>query len=306
MFESSYQVIENIHQAVEKRDFHAKVQDNDASLSSEESIKLIHQYWDYKQTYRAQIRNRNVRRLMDRFAMKLTPAENIIGREQLANISGGAIVTSNHFSPLENTAVRSAIRHAGYRNLSIVSQETNLMATYPLRFIFWNYDLLPIASQGGGMEYMGREFPQRLADTLKQGTPVLIYPEQEMWFNYRKPRPLQRGAYYYAARFKVPIISLFVEIIDESELANDDFYKTHYRVHVLDPIYPDPNESIKVNSTRMQALDYQQKCAAYKLAYQRPLTYDWEPTDIAGLRPRLQDELLAEIDKTKQSIDQSN
>lgn len=83
MFESSYQVIENIHQAVEKRDFHAKVQDNDASLSSEESIKLIHQYWDYKQTYRAQIRNRNVRRLMDRFAMKLTPAENIIALKNL-------------------------------------------------------------------------------------------------------------------------------------------------------------------------------------------------------------------------------
>ena len=38
---------------------------------------------------------------------------------------------------------------------------------------------------------------------------VLIYPEQEMWFNYRKPRPPKRGSYFYAAEAEVPIILVF-------------------------------------------------------------------------------------------------
>lgn len=302
MFESSYQVIENIHQAVLDQNFHAKVQDNDASLSSQESSDLIANYWKYKQTRRAKIRNHNVQKFMDRYAMKLVPADNIKGLEKIADLHSGAIVTSNHFSPLENLAVRSAVRHAGYQNLSIVSQETNLMAAYPLHFIFWNYDLIPIASQGGGMEYMGREFPHRLETTLSQGNPILIYPEQEMWYNYRKPRPLQRGAYYYAARFNVPIISLFVEIIQDDELSNDDFYKTHYRVHVLEPIFPDPDQSIKANSIRMQELDYQQKCQAYEKTYHRPLSYRWEDTDIAGLRPRHQSEISTPVPDPDRSL----
>ena len=40
-----------------------------------------------------------------------------------------------------------------------------------------------------------------------------------MWFNYRKPRNLKRGAYYYAAKNNVPIVPIFVEIqnLDEKE-----------------------------------------------------------------------------------------
>ena len=45
--------------------------------------------------------------------------------------------------------------------------------------------------------------------------------EQEMWFNYRKPRPPKRGAYYYAAKFNVPIVSFFVEIRDMDEKENE-------------------------------------------------------------------------------------
>lgn len=46
---------------------------------------------------------------------------------------------------------------------------------------------------------MGRKFPQRIKSVLDNNQIVIIYPEQEMWSNYCKPRPLQRGAYYYAA-----------------------------------------------------------------------------------------------------------
>lgn len=131
---------------------------------------------------------------------------------------------------------------------------------------------------------MGRTFPQYLKNVLQEGHWILIYPEQEMWFNYRKPRPLQRGAYYYAATNNVPIISCFVEIKTTSQIKNVEFYQTKYRVHILPPIYPDPQLSPKENSLRMRDRDYQQKKQAYEAAYHEPLTYTWEANDIAGWR----------------------
>lgn len=59
--------------------------------------------------------------------------------------------------------------------------------------------------------FMETEFPNQIKNALDENKLVLIYPEQEMWFNYRKPRPCKRGAYLYAVKFNVPVISLFVE-----------------------------------------------------------------------------------------------
>ena len=44
-----------------------------------------------------------------------------------------------------------------------------------------------------------------------------------MWYNYRKPRPLKQGAYYYAAKNNVPIISCFTEIIDKEKKLTMNF-----------------------------------------------------------------------------------
>ncbi len=51
------------------------------------------------------------------------------------------------------------------------------------------------------------------------------------------------------------------------------------------PVYPDPEKSVKENSREMMKKDYQQKVAAYELAYGRKLTYDFEADDIAGWIP---------------------
>ena len=99
---------------------------------------------------------------------------------------------------------------------------------------------------------------------------------QEMWFNYRKPRPCKRGAYLYAVKFNVPVISLFVE---------QQVKSTHlhtFRVHVMPVIYPDRQLDERTASLRMQHTDYEQKCAAYVMAYGKKLTYDFEEGDIVG------------------------
>ena len=123
-------------------------------------------------------------------------------------------------------------------------------------------------------------------DIISKNQFILIYPEQEMWFNYRKPRPLKRGAYYYAAKFNVPIISCFVEIKNIGKKENKEFYKSKYVMHVLKPIYPDANKSIRENSIMMMNKDYEQKVEAYEKAYGKKIQYDFAYDDIAGWIPK--------------------
>ena len=111
---------------------------------------------------------------------------------------------------------------------------------------------------------------------------ILIYPEQEMWFNYRKPRNPKRVAYYYTAKNNVPIVPLFVEIQNLDEKETEEFYKVKYVVHALPPIYPEPELATGENSFRMMEKDYEQKKQAYEEAYGKKLDYSFEDGDIAG------------------------
>ena len=81
-----------------------------------------------------------------------------------------------------------------------------------------------------------------------------------------------------------PIISCFVEIIDTEQSDNDEFNQVRYIVHVLKPIYPDPNKSVKENSKIMSEIDYKQKVEAYEKAYNIKLDYEFSLSDIAGLK----------------------
>ena len=166
--------------------------------------------------------------------------------------------------------------------LCIVNQDTNLGMTGLFGF-FMNYiDIIPINQNLG---WLKNHFDKLLTRSLKAKQLVLIYPEQEMWFNYRKPRPSKSGAYVFAARNMVPIISCFVEIRDKDQLETEQFYQTQYILHILDTIYPDPNKSVSENGREMCARDYQQKVDAYERCYGKKLDYAFTPWDIAGWIP---------------------
>ena len=152
-----------------------------------------------------------------------------------------------------------------------------------LRYLMNYVGTIPIVDSP---HYIGNDFIKHLHNALDRDNWVLIYPEQEMWWNYRKPRKLQRGAYYFAAKQNVPIISTFVEIQDLPKLEKQDnnFYQTKYIVHVLPVIYPDLNLSEKESSTKMMEQDYKQKVAAYERIYGKKLNYDFSNDDIAGWR----------------------
>lgn len=80
----------------------------------------------------------------------------------------------------------------------------------------------------------------------------------------------------------MPVISCFTEIIDENEMDNYEFKKVKYVLHVLDPIYPDKEKTVKENTKIMMNKDYKQKKEAYEKAYNKKLDYEFEKDDIAG------------------------
>lgn len=272
-------VVENMKQASADGDFNRKVEVDDPKLTSEQEMEYVKNYMDIHPSFGYRICNTLARAIADTATKIINRNTEIDGVEKLRLTPGGAIVTSNHFNPIDNTAVRYAVKKAGCRRLFIVSQATNLAMTGWIGFLMNYTDIIPIMKV---QSYMEKAFPERITNVLDAGHKILIYSEEEMWFNYRKPRIPKRGAYYFAAKNNVPVVSLFVEIRDLKERDNDQFMKVRYIVHVLDPIRPDPAKSVRQNSIDMAEIDFRQKTEAYEKAYGRKYSPDFEDGDVAG------------------------
>ena len=214
--------------------------------------------------------------------MKLLDKDIIInGAEKLKNIdlSKGAIITSNHFNPLDTFIIRKLVEKVLKKDLYIVIQDTNLAMPGSLGFLMNYTNVIPVSKSP---TYLAGTFKENLRKVLNAGNIVLIYPEEEMWFNYRKIRPLKRGAYQYAAILNVPVISCFTKINDTDIIDNDEFYKTTYELNVLGVLYPDKDISPRVNSINMLNEDYAWKRKAYEAIYNKVLEYNFSASDIAG------------------------
>lgn len=272
-------VIENIKTAAESGDFYKKVEIDDPVLTKEQSDEIINRYLKNRKKFSFKMKSCAARAAADIAADYINSSTEIEGLEKVKGIDGGALITSNHFSPIENTAIRKLVKKLGKRRLNIVSQETNLAMPGVIGFLMNYADTIPISDN---IHYLQKGFLSILDERLRKKEYVLIYPEQEMWFNYKKPRPGKRGAYYYAAKLGAPVISCFVEMTELPENDTEEFKKVKFTVHVLGVLRPDPEKSVKANSTELCKTDYELKKAAYEQAYNKKLVYDFENSDIAG------------------------
>ncbi len=194
----------------------------------------------------------------------------VVGEEHLKGISGGAIITSNHFSVFENLAVKEvADRVKGKHRFYRVIKGLNFFQPGWIGFLMKNCDTLPLSKNLKTL----RLFENALATVLARGDLVLVYPEQAMWWNYRKPRPPKAGAYHYAAKFGVPIIPCFVTMRDTDVPDGTGFPKQQYTVHVMPPLYPDPDRTPRENERAMQAENYRLCCEKYREVYGCEVTY---------------------------------
>ena len=278
-------VIQNIKTLAESGQFHQKVELNDPVLTAEQSREITDRYMENRKQILFKIKT-FFGVLLDKTAARIINKNTeIVGLEKIPRELGGTLITSNHFSPLENTVIRHLTNTLGRRKLGIISQTSNFAMTGILGFIMNYADTIPISTDP---RYLARDFLSVLKERLvEKKHAILLYPEQEMWFNYRKPRPPQNGAYFYAAKLNIPIISCFVEMADLPEDDTAEFKKVKYILHILDVLYPDPQKSVKENTEALGERDYTLKKECYEAVYGKPLTYVFEPGDIAGWKEML-------------------
>mgnify|MGYP004662936959 CR=1 FL=1 len=277
-------VIANIAGAAESGAFYSKVEMNDPVLTPEQGKAIVNGYLNGRKKPVYRCKSFMARRMANAATRLLNRDTEIVGYEKAAAVTGGAILTCNHFSPLDNTVVRCLTRQLGKKRINIISQQSNFAMTGPIGFLMNYADTIPLSDE---YHYLLRQLPDILEELVKKDEFVLIYPEQEMWFNYRKPRPPKGGAYFFAAKLNVPIISCFVEIVDTQEDDTPEFRQVKYVLHVLDVLYPDPAKSVRENTEMLSERDYALKKECYESVYGKKLTYAFEDTDIAGWKEAL-------------------
>ena len=278
---SKKEVINNIKRNIENNELNKKVEIGDPNLSDDEIQKYIDDYFKNKKKLSYFFKNKIANKTVKKISKEIYPDIKINGVEKLdlADLSKGAIITSNHFNPLDSYNVRKIVEEKLHKKLYIVVQDTNLAMPGFLGFLFNNIEVIPLSKSPN---YIIKKFIPELKKILAKGNIVLIYPEEEMWFNYKLPRPCKRGAYQFAHELDVPIISCFVKMIDTDKTDNDEFNKVKYEVSIIKVIYPEAGESVKSDSRKMAEVDYEARKKAYEDAYNKKLNYEFDISDIAG------------------------
>jgi 1-acyl-sn-glycerol-3-phosphate acyltransferase len=118
-----------------------------------------------------------------------------------------------------------------------------------------------------------RDFLKSVDTILKKGNFILIYPEQSMWWNYRKPKPLKPGAFIFAAKNNVPVIPTFITMRDTEKTEESGAYVQAYTMHIMEPIYPDDSLSQQENVAHMLRENEKRWKEVYEKTYGEPLTY---------------------------------
>ena len=192
------------------------------------------------------------------------------GIENFTAVKGGRIVTCNHFSVGDNYAVWKALcDHMDGRMLYKVIREGNYTnPPKPFGLFMRHCNTLPLSSQISTM----KKFSKAITTLLARGETILIYPEQGMWWNYRKPRPMQDGAFALAVGNKAPIVPIFITM-EDSDVLEEGFFVQEYTLHILPAIYPDTTLSSAEARERMRQENYEAWVKVYEEFYKKPLVY---------------------------------
>lgn len=234
---------------------------------------------DYLKTkWRSKVKTKVANKIGEKFLDRLLENNKLIikeirGIENLQKVKTGAMITCNHFNPFDCFSIEETFRISGQpknKKLYKVIREgnyTNFPGLYG--FFFRNCNTLPLSSNTKTMT----EFIRAVDTILKRGDFILIYPEQSLWWNYRKPKPLKPGAFKLAARNNVPVIPIFITMEDTDIIGEDGFPVQQYIINIEEPIYPDEKLSVKENTEIMKAKNFETWKNVYEDFYKIPLEY---------------------------------
>lgn len=240
-----------------------------------ESKELLPAQADYLcKKWKNKFARRIANALGDRYFLNLIKKDTLVidgvkGVEHLSALKNGAVITCNHFSAFDNYIVFHCIRkYLPRKYLYKVIREGNYTSFKGLYgFLFRHCNTLPLSRNRRTMIH----FSSAVNTLLKRGESILIYPEQEMWWNYRKPRPFKVGGFKLAQRAGVPVLPIFITMEDDSKRLDENGYPLQrHTVHIMPPIYP--GESAE----KMKDEAFAVYKAKYEEVYGVPLTYTTE------------------------------
>lgn len=199
--------------------------------------------------------------------------ENIVGIEHLQNLKSGAIITCNHFNPFDSFLAQYIYMKSNQkkRRFYRVIKEGNYTSVggfYGL--LMRNCNTLPLSTNRKTMSM----FLNAVDTLLKRGDFVLVYPEQAMWWNYRKPRPLKVGSFKFAVNANVPVVPVFITMENSDIIGGDGFPIQKHTIHILEPIYPDKSKNKKEDIERIKDENYKAWVKTYEEFYKQPLKFD--------------------------------
>lgn len=249
---------------------------NEPVENDPEAPELLPEQMDYlRKKLSTKLKTRMANFLGDHYFLNLIKKDIMVidgveGEEHLSALANGAVVTCNHFSPFDNYIVFHCIRkYLPRKYLYKVIREgnyTNFPGLYGFLFRYCN--TLPLSRNRRTMI----NFMTAINTLLKRGETVLIYPEQEMWWNYKKPRPYKVGAFKIAHRAGVPVVPTFITMQDDKERVDGDNYPVQrHTLHIMPPIYPEG-----LTPEEMMEKTYEACKAKYEEVYGIPLVYERE------------------------------
>ena len=201
--------------------------------------------------------------------------EEIKGVENLKNIKTGAIITCNHFSPNDTFVMQKVLKKCKKKNSFRIIREGNYTNPPVLKFFMRNCGVLPLSSN---MKTM-KKFLRAVDNILQRGDNIVIYPEEGMWLDYRKPRPLKDGAFRFASKNNVPVVPIFITMKYGEKLTQKGNKSPIYTVHILPAIEPNTQLSLKENIEIMKQLNYDAWCNVYEQVYGEKVEYLKKPTE---------------------------
>lgn len=199
----------------------------------------------------------------------------IEGKENIGLLNGGTIITCNHFNPLDSFAIQYVYdeikKQKRCGKFFRVIKEGNY-TSFPGFYgkLMRSCNTLPLSSSHRTMN----EFLSAVKKLLSEGNYILIYPEQSLWWNYRKPKPLRKGAYNLAVKNNASVLPVFITMQDSDVIDSDGFFVQEYTIHICKPIFPNPEISRNENIEFMMNENYSVWKKIYEDTYKIPLTYE--------------------------------
>lgn len=187
----------------------------------------------------------------------------VLGRKNIKGIKS-AIVTANHIDIFDCLTVRYGLKHKLKYSVAEINNRKGFLGD-----MMRADGIMPLSEDRKVM----RAFSNGVEHHLLHNGYVVFYPEQSMWFMFKKPRPFKKGAFHYAVKFDVPVIPTFITMRGSGKFDEEGLEYQYFTLHIMPPIFPKEGLSTAENVQYMMDTNFALCKQKYEEVYGKPLKY---------------------------------